>query len=474
MRRIGAVAASLLLVGTLAPAARADTSPSADYTRGYRIGQQAYAYGLPLLTTNRTFLTMTSTDVSQGAYGPVNQFNSVRAANTSASSAVVAPGASSLSSIAWLDLTAGPQVLHVPKVTDRSFVLAFLDPYTTNLVNLGSASKTPPGDYVVRWGAQQRSVPLPIGTHALDVDYSRIWIIGSTQLKGPGDVAAANAVQDGYTLTPLGDFEAGTTPTAPAPTQPTITTYSLPTGLAFFDTLGQLLQLFPPPARDAAALRTFATVGIGPGMTPSQDPSLSADTLQGLTDAVAAGPTLVAKATKGFLLAGYGRHNGYLLGGFGRYGTDYLLRAVVSQVGLGAFTSDQAIYAMTWVDDTKAVLDGSRRYVLHLATPPPVREAWSLTAYDLQGGLMANPIDRYAFTNTSLLTRNADGSVDIYVQADAPATASQRRNWLPVAAGTRFELMWRLIAPKPKAVPSILSGSGWQPPAVTRVNRPRA
>jgi hypothetical protein len=469
MKRLAVAAAGTLILSLLAPSAHALTGDSAspDYTAAYRLGLQAYIYGLPLLTTNATFLTMTSTDVSQGTFGPVNTFNSNRGANTSTSTAVVAPGATSLSSIAWLDLTAGPQVLHVPKVTGHAFVLALIDPYTTNLANLGSASQTPPGDYVIR-DPHQRAVPVPARAHALDVDYSRIWIIGSTQLKGPLDVATVNAIQDSYTLTPLTDYLAGTTPQPPAPTQPTITQHALPSGVQFFDTLGQLLQEFPPPSRDLPALRSFATVGIGPGMTPSQDVRLSADTLDGLADAAAAGPAQVKRDTVALTAAGFAPHNGYLLGGFGRYGTDYARRAVISQIGLGAFVPQQAVYAMAWTDQGEHALDGSRRYVLHLQQPPPTREGWSLTVYDLQGALMPNPINRFALTNTSKLHRNADGTIDIYVQAREPASPERRKNWLPVTAGQGFEVAWRLFAPDEADLTGILTGKGWQPPRITR------
>ena len=470
MKRLGLAAAGVLILLLLAPSAHAlsGASVSPDYAAAYRLGLRAYVYGLPLLTTNTTFLTMTSTDVSQGTFGPVNTFNSNRGANNSTSTTVVAPGATSLSSIAWLDLTAGPQVLHVPRVTEHAFVLAFVDPYTTNVVNLGSASRTPPGDYVVR-DPRQRAVPVPTGAHALDVDYSRIWIIGSTQLKGPRDIARVNAIQDGYTLTPLADYLTGTAPSQPAPTQPTITQHELPTGLEFFDTLGQLLQQFPPPHRDASALRSFAAVGIGPGMTPSQDARVSADALRGLADAAIAGPAQVKTDTAALTAASSGQHNGYLLGGFGRYGTDYARRAVISQIGLGAFVPEQAVYAMAWTDDHARALTGSSRYVLHLQQPPPTREGWSLTVYNLQGALMPNPINRFALTTTSSLSRNADGSVDIYLQARAPRKAEHRRNWLPVTAGQGFEVAWRLFAPERSGLPGILQGSGWQPPAVTRV-----
>ncbi|MEI6363276.1 MAG: DUF1254 domain-containing protein [Actinomycetes bacterium] len=469
MKRLWAAAAGALLLTLLASPAHAatGTSTSSEYANAYRVGLQAYTYGLPLLTTNATFLTMTSTDVSQGTFGPVNTFNSNTGANNASSTTVVAPGATSLSSIAWLDLTAGPQVLHVPKVTGHAFVLALLDPYTTNLVNLGSASQTEPGDYVVRDPAQ-RAIAVPAGAQALDVDYSRIWIIGSTQLKGPDDVTTVNAIQDGYTLTPLDQYVSGILPSPPGPTQPTITQYSIPTGLAFFDTLGQLLQQFPPPPRDAAALRSFATVGIGPGLAPSRDAGLSGEARQGLIDAVAAGPALIKKQTVALTAADFNQHNGYLLGGFGRYGRDYTRRAVISQIGLGAFVPSQAIYAMSWTDHSKNALTGSRHYVLHLTQPPPTREGWSLTVYNLKGALISNPISRFALTNTSALARNKDGSIDVFIQANEPKQADRRSNWLPVAAGQGFEVAWRLFAPKASAVPGILSGAGWQPPAITR------
>ncbi|MEI6374443.1 MAG: DUF1254 domain-containing protein [Actinomycetes bacterium] len=473
MRKFGAHAALVGMV-LLAIAACSTASPSgvsttsADYQRGYQIGLEAYTYGLPLLTTDATFRTMTSVNVSQGAYGPVNQFNNVRSANTSSSTAVVAPGSTSLSSIAWLDLRDGPLVLHVPQVTGHYFVLAFIDPYTNNTVNLGTASSTAPGDYVIE-GPQQRSVTLPAGTHALPVDYWRMWIIGSTQLTGPSDVAAVNAIQDQYTLTPLakyGTADAPTTPT-PTPTNSTVTKYTPSTGLAFFDELGGQLSRFPPPTADAPALARFATVGIGPGKSPSTDTSLSAATQQGLTDAVAAGPAQIHQETQTLFAQDFDTHNGYLLGGFGTYGTNYTERAVISQIGLGAFVAHQAIYAMSWSDSAKTPLSGSSAYVLHLTNAPPTNEGWSLTVYSLHGTLMPNSLGRYSFTNTSPLTRNSDGSIDILLQSTTPATAAQQANWLPLVAGQGFEVAWRLFAPAPQSINGILDGSLWQPPTIT-------
>jgi hypothetical protein len=468
--RTGLVLIAACALVALAGCTSTATPPkSPDYDKGYRLGMEAYTYGLPLLVTNKTFLTMTSVNVSQGAYGPVNQFNNVRGVNTASSKAVVAPGSTGLSSIAWLDLTAEPQVLHVPEVKDHIFVLALIDPYTENIKNFGTASNTAPGDYVIA-GPGQQDATIPAGAQRLDVDYSRIWIIGSTQLKGPDDVPTVNQIQDGYTLTPLSKYGTDYKPPVPAQAETSATVFAVPNGMAFYDTLGEQLERFPPPAADDAQLKKLADVGIGPGMTPSTDSKLSSETVRGLTDAVAAGPAQIGKDTKRLFAKGFGKHNGYLLGGFGTYGTDYTLRAVVSQVGLGAFVPQQAMYAMSWSDHDKTALTGSTDYVLHMASPPPVTEGWSLTVYSLTGTLMANPLNRYAFSNTSTLTANADGSIDFYVQSTEPTDAAKVSNWLPVEEGQGFEVMWRFFAPSADKIDGILDGRGWQPPAITPQN----
>ncbi len=130
-------------------------------------------------------------------------------------------------------------------------------------------------------------------------------------------------------------------------------------------------------------------------------------------------------------------------------------------------TSDQAIFAMSPTDRSGAPLSGSSDYVMHLPSMPPVNQGWTVTAYSLQGFLIPNPIKRYQLNDRSKLTRNPDGSLDVYVQSTEPSDPARAANWLPTAAGQGFEVMWRLLAPKPGRIKGILDGSGWQPPAIT-------
>ena len=456
------VSALVALAATTGPAAASQS----DYAKAYAVGLEAYTYGLPLVVTDKTFRSMTSINVSNGAFGPVNHFNSVRRLNNPKSKAVVAPGANALSSIAWLDLTHGPQVLHVPQVRGHFFVLALEDPYSEDFLNLGSVHNTKPGYYVIA-GPGQHNLPIPTGTHRIDSNYSRVWIIGSTQLKGKNDLASVHRIQDGYTLTPLSKFGTDYHPTRPTHPHSRVKNYPLPSGLRFFDVLGRLLKRFPPPAADRAELRQLAAVGIGPGMQPSKNPRLNSDTLKGLKAAIAAGPAQIKTDAKALFLAGFATHDGYLLGGFGHYGTNYRLRAVIAQIGLGAVASDQSIFALSLTDHSLAPLSGSTNYVLHMPAAPPVNEGWTLTVYDLHGFLVPNPINRYQFNSHSQLIHNADGSADIYLQSTRPASTTQARNWLPTPPGAGFELIWRLLAPKPAKITGILNGTGWEPPAIT-------
>ncbi|MBN8509322.1 MAG: DUF1214 domain-containing protein, partial [Burkholderiales bacterium] len=139
--------------------------------------------------------------------------------------------------------------------------------------------------------------------------------------------------------------------------------------------------------------------------------------------------------------------------------------AVVAMVGLGANWPADATYPNTRVDSEGRPLDGSRRYRLHFApgTLPPVQAFWSITAYGGDDFLTANARHRHALGSRDALHLNADGSLDLAIQADPPADLPAA-NWLPVRAGEPFLLNARLYWPKPEA----LDGR-WQLPPVQRL-----
>jgi hypothetical protein len=369
--------------------------------------------------------------------------------------------------VANLDLTAEPLVLHVPAITGRYYVFEFLDAYTNVIGYVGTRTTgTAPGDYALTGPGFAGT--LPDGVKRIASPTDRIVVVGRTLLLGAGDLPAVRAIQGQYGLTPLSAVAAGEAP-RPGPildASPKRVAPVLPKGLAFFDMLGDILAAQAPPARDHAILARLSRVGIGPGLHPGAG-TLPVAVARGLERAAAAGPGRVRALVAGFRKRARRGGRGWSLvtKGIGDYGTDYALRAVTAEVGLWANTAPEAYYPDADLDSAGRRLDGGHRYVIHFARGqlPPARAFWSLTMYDKDLFLYANPLDRYALGDRSDgLRRDADGGLTIYVQHARPA-AARLGNWLPAPA-TPFTLTLRLYDPAPRA----LSGA-WKPPGVRRV-----
>ena len=128
--------------------------------------------------------------------------------------------------------------------------------------------------------------------------------------------------------------------------------------------------------------------------------------------------------------------------------------------GLGANQVADAVYPL--MDGNAGTGD---RFMLHFDKKdlPPVEAFWSLTLYDKDGFPVANPLNRFAIGDRDALKYNADGSLDLYFQADSPGK-DKESNWLPAPKEGAWNLTMRLYAPKR----AVLDGT-WNPPALKRV-----
>ena len=151
----------------------------------------------------------------------------------------------------------------------------------------------------------------------------------------------------------------------------------------------------------------------------------------------------------------------------GLYGTDYLQRALVTAIGLGANRPQDAVYPTSEVDAAGEPYNGANKYVMHFpkGQMPPVNGFWSLTMYNEKYFFYGNPLNRYTLSARNDLKKNGDGSIDLYLQHESPGP-DKESNWLPAPAD-KFILMLRLYWPTEKS-PSILNGT-WKIPAVTKV-----
>jgi len=135
-----------------------------------------------------------------------------------------------------------------------------------------------------------------------------------------------------------------------------------------------------------------------------------------------------------------------------RSSTSVAARAYVAQIGLAANQAEEAIYWNAFADSTGQLLDGKHSYAVLFDGRPLVAEAgfWSLTAYDADSFLVANPQKRYSLGDRSLLKKRADGRFTIVV-SHRRGTADIE-NWLPCPAEGAFSLTLRMYVPLPRAL----------------------
>jgi DNA sulfur modification protein DndE len=430
------------------------------------IGTEAYVYGYPLVMMEVTRQKLTNVASPQGVHGaPVNQLAHARTFLTAGFTDVVAPNNDTLYSQAWLDLAKEPMVLHLPDSGGRYYLMPMLSAWTDVFASPGSRTTgTHAGDYAIV-GPRFHGA-LPPGVHALRSPTNLAWLIGRTYSDGtPADLAAVHAFQDGMSLKPLSAYGAAYTPPA-GKVDASIDMVTSPReqvdamdATTFFGILAAKMLDNPPAPGDAALIARMAKIGIHPGC--AVDPARLDPAAQlGVVHAPVLGQAeiLIHEQSAGE------RVNGWILPKkTGKYGKDYLQRALIAAMGLGANLPRDAVYPMTKEDSEGKRLNGKHRYVLHFASgaTPPVKAFWSVTMYDDAMFFVDNPLGRYAVHSKDPLTFNQDGSLDLLIQHDAPNPTAQS-NWLPAPAGD-FVLMMRMYWPKKP----VLTGT-WTPPAVVR------
>jgi hypothetical protein len=120
---------------------------------------------------------------------------------------------------------------------------------------------------------------------------------------------------------------------------------------------------------------------------------------------------------------------------------DVYTKAHVARSGRLPLTSTVARYFTARTDSSGRALTSSCEYVL---TGSPINARWwSIALYNEEGGLIANPSDRYSFNNEELV-RRADGTYRITLARNA-----RPENWLPTGEpGQSLTLMLRVYSPR--------------------------
>ena len=430
------------------------------------LGAEAYLYGYPLVM-------METTRIQSAKYiGPENQLRMVRQFPNAQFKEVVRPNVDTLYTTAFISMKEGPWAFEMPANNKRYELMPFMDAWTNVFASPGTrTSGNQGGTYLLagpEWNGQ-----VPKGMTLLKSPTDMVWLIGRTQTNGTADFATVHELQNRLRLSkwpqPPDSLSASTDskrdaqPSWQVSTEPSLTPVAQMKALnttEFFNRLMKLMVSNPPSPEDAPLLARLAQLEIKPGQAVHLSGSNALSFSLGRW--IANQRVMKALNTK----AQDGSWS-YPPLNLGRYGTDYNTRAAVAMVGLGANLPEDAMYPNTALDHQGQALDGKHRYRLHFAANalPPVKAFWSITAYGADEFLIDNPLQRFAIGDRDPLVFNADGSLDLWVQATPPSQKEAAANWLPVQMGAPFLLNARLYWPEDKA----LNGQ-WKMPVVERLN----
>ena len=442
------------------------TTEAADGVQRVQLAAQVYVYGYPLVYNLHEIDGFARNIASMPFSAPYNQFGYARVL-LGPETEFVSPNNDTLYVLAACDVRQGPLVLHVPDTAGRYYVLQFVDAWTNNFAYIGRRA-TGTGESEFLLAAEGWPGEVPNGMRLVSAPTGIFMIVGRLQVDGEADLPAAHALQDQFTLTPLGVRGGASAPASAGAPKPDP---RVSEGLAWWERFRAALSSFPAPVEDAHFVELAGSLGATAAESPyvNPDPALA----EVLVAGAAAGQQKIEELMQG---AGQDAVNGWnsAMHGFD-YNLDHLglgtldrpewkiqdraeayaTRAAAARGGLWGNHGYEATYAMAWTDADGQPLDGAHnRYELRLSPPPPVDAFWSLTMYDASDFyLVANAIDRYSIGDrTAGLHVDDDGSVTIAIQRNAPDD-DKRSNWLPTPDG-RFRPLMRMYQPRAE----ILSG----------------
>jgi hypothetical protein len=434
-----------------------------------QIAYDATVYGFPLVIMDLTRQVFTAVPEPMENGAPVNQFGNKKVFPDATFIQVTRPNVDTLYSAAWVDTAEEPFIFSVPDTQGRYYMMPLLDYWTDVFASPGSRTTgTKAGNFAItgpKWSGD-----LPEGVTEIKSPTRWVWIIGRFACAGSSDYDNVHKLQNQLKLVPLSAWGTDYVPPANVPVDPSVNRKVSPLdqllamdASTYFNHVCQLMVDNPPYEADAPTLASLAKIGIGPGVDyKAYFSGLDNDVKSAIQAGYQSALTKIP-ATK----MGEEKNGWQMIYDTGDYGTNYMFRATIAYMGLGANLGDDAFYLSSFNSGDGQKYSSDKKYVLHFNKDeiPPVNGFWSLTMYNDKALLAANPINRYSLGSLSdpPLIKNSDGSIDLYIQRDSPESA-KTPNWLPAPASGGFSLTLRLYWPKQQVL-----DKSWTPPEVQLV-----
>lgn len=351
----------------------------------------------------------------------------------------------------------GPLVIDVPPADGGSFAGNIVNVWQMPLEDAGpdGADQGKGGKYLILPPGYKGEVP--DGYFVLRADTSAGFALLRSNLKSHADADVAAAVAYGkrakvYPLARAADPPA----TKFVDANGVLFDSTIKFDASFFKNLDRVVQEQPWLDRDRVMIDALRSVGIEKGK-PFKPDAATGKVLTGAAQEAKA--VLAARYDAGFarmtpeyrwfpaavaelvrsVSTGYANPNEYPVDA---RGVTYTLGFTgVKRLGTAQF------YLMVNKDKAGGDFDGGKTYKLTVPANAPVKNYWSVTAYDRETHALIKDTSHPSRASiTAGVQKNADGSVDVYFGPKAPA--GKESNWVQTDPKGRFELLFRLYGPE--------------------------
>ena len=117
-----------------------------------------------------------------------------------------------LPTVGWLDLSKGPQILHVPDFSGRYYSVQFTDPFDVNFAYVGTRTTgTQADDYLITGPGWKEQVPS--GLTQISSPNNSVLVLARVLVYSDSDLSTAYDLSKQIQLTPLSDWQ----PSQPVP-----------------------------------------------------------------------------------------------------------------------------------------------------------------------------------------------------------------------------------------------------------------
>jgi len=360
----------------------------------------------------------------------------------------------------FFDTKDGPMVLEVPPSGDEGVIVgSIMDCWQSALEDVGPAGvdKGKGGKCLILPPGYKG--PVPDGYFIMPSDTIAGYALVRSNPKSGSEADVARAVAYGkrMKLYPLSQA-ANPPPTTYVDAIDVVFEANIPYDLRYFESLDRIVQSQPWLTRDKAMIDQLKSIGIEKGKPFHPDSRFKEILQQAVKEAHA---WLADKYEHNYFPppfydgeqwhAPFSPEVAKGMPTFFSEPDSYPIDSRGTAYTIGFFSSKRLgagqFYLMTFNDKTGQGLTGDNTYRLNVPANAPVNQYWSATAYDrATHGLIREMKWASRSSQTPGLTKNTDGSVDIYFAPKAPE--GRESNWVPTKSGGQFEVLFRFYGPE--------------------------